>query len=143
MNRMLKVDKKIVGYRIFQIRSNLRMSMSEFAVLIGSKKSTVSSWEHGLCIPKKEMRKILCELANIAEDELLSNKIVPLPCFMNRLTELRERENLTKQGVADLLDVNRVTYSNWEWGKTEPNIVTIIKISKLYGVSIDYLLGVN
>lgn len=63
--------------------------------------------------------------------------------FTDRLTELREKENLSKQGVADLLNVNRVTYSNWEYGKTEPNFVTLAKLAKLFNVSVDYLLGVS
>jgi len=66
-----------------------------------------------------------------------------LATFTDRLTELREKENLSKQGVADLLNVNRVTYSNWEYGKTEPNFVTLAKLAKLFNVSVDYLLGVS
>lgn len=66
-----------------------------------------------------------------------------LATFTDRLTELREKKNLTKQGVADLLAVNRVTYSNWELGKTEPNFVTLAKLAKLFNVSVDYLLGVS
>ena len=34
--------------------------------------------------------------------------------FPKRLKELRQKKGLTQQEIADLLHVNRVTYTNWE-----------------------------
>lgn len=63
--------------------------------------------------------------------------------FTDRLTELREKRGLSKQALADLLEINRVTYSNWELGKSQPNFVSLAQIAKLFGVSTDYLLGLT
>ena len=36
--------------------------------------------------------------------------------FPERLKELRQKKGLTQQEIADLVHVNRVTYTNWEEG---------------------------
>ncbi|WP_195228377.1 helix-turn-helix domain-containing protein [Lactococcus lactis] len=61
--------------------------------------------------------------------------------FAERLTELREKRGLSKQALADLLEINRVTYSNWELGKARPNFETLSMLSDFYNVNIDYLLS--
>ncbi|KSU00160.1 helix-turn-helix domain-containing protein [Lactococcus lactis] len=61
--------------------------------------------------------------------------------FAERLKELREEKKLSKQGLADLLGVNRVTYSNWELGKARPNFEMLNMLSDFYNVNIDYLLS--
>ena len=47
---------------------------------------------------------------------------------------------LTQEQVADELGISRQTMSNWENNKTYPDIVSVIKMSDLYKVSLDYLL---
>lgn len=47
----------------------------------------------------------------------------------------------TQQQVADILNVDRSTYAYYESGKSVPDIETIIKLARLYNISIDFLLG--
>lgn len=42
-----------------------------------------------------------------------------------------------------MMEVNRVTYTNWENGNREPDLSTVIKFSEIFNVSTDYLLGVS
>ncbi|MGX7108297.1 helix-turn-helix transcriptional regulator [Facklamia miroungae] len=56
------------------------------------------------------------------------------------LKEKRKELNLTQQQVADQLNVTRQTLSNWEVGKSFSDIPTLIKISNLYQLSLDYML---
>ena len=60
---------------------------------------------------------------------------------MNRYKELRKRRGLTQLEAAKLLNVDQSTISKWEQDKAIPDIYTLDKISELYNVSIDYLLG--
>ncbi len=63
---------------------------------------------------------------------------------MNRLKELRlENGYKSQQDLAAVLFVNQTAVSQWERGVTIPNNQTLIKLSKMYGVSIDYLLGTS
>ena len=60
-----------------------------------------------------------------------------------RLKTLRLEKNLTQQQLADMLNMNSVTYLRYEKGQREPSIDTLIEIASFYGVSIDYLVGVS
>lgn len=61
-----------------------------------------------------------------------------------RLEYIRGIKGWTKTSVSKRLGLsNTSTYANWEYDYREPNIEMIIKLSKLYGVSSDYLLGIK
>ena len=61
--------------------------------------------------------------------------------FPERLKELRQKKGLTQQEIADLLHVNRVTYTNWEKGKREPNFKNLFLLAEYLETTTDYLLG--
>lgn len=57
-----------------------------------------------------------------------------------RIKNARINAKLTQEQVADTLCVSRQTISNWETGKTYPDIVSVVKMSDLYHISLDFLL---
>lgn len=59
----------------------------------------------------------------------------------NRLKALRKEKNKTQSEIARSLGVAPTTYASWEQGKREPDLTMINKISSLFDVSTDYLLG--
>lgn len=61
--------------------------------------------------------------------------------FSERLYELRIENNLTRAQLALNLNVSIRLISYWENGKRECDFDMLIKISNLFSVSIDYLLG--
>lgn len=58
-----------------------------------------------------------------------------------RLKEFREVRGLTQQEMADKLFISRVSYAQYEIGKYEPSLETLVKISEILNVSLDDLLG--
>lgn len=56
------------------------------------------------------------------------------------LKELREKAGLNKQQVADKLEMPYTTYNNYETDARQVGSETLKKLSKLYDVTIDYLL---
>jgi transcriptional regulator with XRE-family HTH domain len=52
----------------------------------------------------------------------------------SRLKKARERKKLSQQEVAHLLEVSQKTLSNFESGKTVPNILQIAKLGLIYGL---------
>ena len=58
-----------------------------------------------------------------------------------RLKELRKKNKLTQQEVAEKLFITQHGYSNYEIQKVEPNINILCKLADLYNVTIDYLIG--
>lgn len=59
------------------------------------------------------------------------------------LIELRKEKGLTQQKVADYLKIDRSNYSKYELGKLEINVDMLRKLSQLYNVSTDYILGLE
>ena len=57
------------------------------------------------------------------------------------LREIRVNRNLKIQEVSDYLCCLPSVYSRYESGKREPSIDVLLKLSKLYEVSVDYLIG--
>ena len=57
-----------------------------------------------------------------------------------KIKNARIKANLTQEQVAASLGVSRQTISNWETEKTYPDIVSVVKMSDLYQVSLDHLL---
>ena len=58
----------------------------------------------------------------------------------SKIKEARLAANLTQEDVVEHLNVSRQTISNWENEKTYPDIISVVKMSDLYMVSLDYLL---
>lgn len=56
------------------------------------------------------------------------------------IKKARTERELTQEQAAETLLVSRQTISNWETGKSLPDIVSIIKMSELYQTSLDELL---
>lgn len=60
---------------------------------------------------------------------------------MNKVKELRKINNISQQKLASMLNVHQTAISQWETGRTTPDIDTAEKMAKLFNVSLDYLLG--
>lgn len=55
----------------------------------------------------------------------------------------RARNKMSQQYLADYLQVSLKTFSNWMCGKTDIPCSALVRLSKLFKVSTDYLLGLK
>ncbi len=60
-----------------------------------------------------------------------------------KLKELREENGITQSSVAQYLNIKQNTYSQYENEKRQLPIDVLIKLSKFYKVSTDYILGLE
>ena len=60
--------------------------------------------------------------------------------FEEKLIDLRKKNGMSQEELADRLGVSRQAVSRWELGSTLPDAPNLLKLSDLFGVSIDYLL---
>ncbi|WP_322976544.1 helix-turn-helix transcriptional regulator [Clostridium kluyveri] len=58
-----------------------------------------------------------------------------------KLLDLRKKEGLSQEDVADKLGVSRQTVSKWETGQTVPELAKVKLLSQLYNISYDYLIS--
>ncbi len=60
-----------------------------------------------------------------------------------RIRDLREDRDLTQKAVAKALICSQQVYSNYELGQRDVPTDILIKLSRFYGVSVDYILGIS
>ena len=57
--------------------------------------------------------------------------------------KIRLENNLTQKEVARRIGIKQTNISSWENNKTRPEYENLIKLSNIYDVTIDELLGVE
>ena len=60
-----------------------------------------------------------------------------------RIQELRKQQDLSQEALGEKLGVSRQAVSRWEMDGAVPEVDKLIALSKLFGVSINDLLGVD
>jgi len=60
-----------------------------------------------------------------------------------RLNKLRQEQGLTQQELADLFHISNSTISSYETGNRIPDVDFLLKLSKFYNISSDYIIGLS
>jgi transcriptional regulator with XRE-family HTH domain len=60
-----------------------------------------------------------------------------------RLVEQRLALGLSKKKLAEMLNLEQSTYGKYELGKRQPSLEMLQKLSEIFAVSVDYLLGIS
>jgi len=60
-----------------------------------------------------------------------------------RLRDLREDRDLTQKELAAQLNMSQTGYSKYETGENDIPTAVLIALSRFYGVSVDYILGIS
>lgn len=61
----------------------------------------------------------------------------------SRLVELRKKNNLSQEALAEKLGISRQAVSKWERAEASPDTDNLIALAKLYHVSLDELLKIH
>lgn len=56
---------------------------------------------------------------------------------------MRLGAGMTQQQAAELLHMRQQSYARYENGQGEPNLETLVTLTKIFGVTSDYLLGIS
>lgn len=62
---------------------------------------------------------------------------------MNIIKELRLKRGITQSELAELCSVHQTAVSQWEKGRTLPDKQTLVRLSDIFNVSVDLLMGKN
>ncbi len=63
--------------------------------------------------------------------------------FTERLRNLRNRKGLSQDELGKKIGKSREAVAKYEIGKTEPDLNSLSKLAKHFGVSVDYIIGTN
>ena len=61
----------------------------------------------------------------------------------NNIVKLRQQKNMTQRQIAEKLNYTEQTISNWERGKSFPDVESIKALCKIFNCTTDQLLGVS
>ena len=61
--------------------------------------------------------------------------------FNEKLYELRKKEGLSQEELAEKVNVSRQTISKWEMSQSSPEMEKLINLSKIFDISLDELVG--
>ena len=61
--------------------------------------------------------------------------------FSNKLKQIRKQSGLGQQELADILGISKSAVSMYEQGKREPNFDLLLKMTEVFHVSANDLLG--
>ena len=59
----------------------------------------------------------------------------------DKIVKLRKMKGISQEELAEKLNVSRQAISRWEVGSAQPDSANILQLSKLFGVTADYLLN--
>lgn len=62
---------------------------------------------------------------------------------MNTIKQLRKEKGLTQVELAEILNIDQTTISKWELNRATPDTQILIRLSKYFDVSTDFLLGLS
>lgn len=63
--------------------------------------------------------------------------------YSERIKKLRNEKELSQTELGNYLGVSASAVYKWENGKSQPDINSIIKMSKLFGVTTDFIIGAD
>lgn len=64
-----------------------------------------------------------------------------MDALSSKIKTLRKEKKKTQQNIADLLNIRRSTYGEYERGKILPPMDKLKIIADYFGVTVDYLIG--
>ena len=70
-------------------------------------------------------------------------KMLEAEMLYRRIRDLREDNDKTQKELALVLNCSQQVYSNYELGQRDIPTDILIKLSKYYKVSVDYILGIS
>lgn len=141
-----------LGDRLRQIRTDHGLSQGDLAEALGYTKTAISQYELGKRAPSLETLRRMTEFFGVTTDWLLGRDVTLVSGLAykeetsvlgSRIRQLREEGGLTQAELAERLEVDRSTVTAYETGKREPNTAGLRLIASIFGVSVDYLLGVS
>ncbi len=122
----ININKKAVGSRIKQIRTNKGYTLEAFGKLFNVSKSNVLKWEQGQSLPNKERIVNICKIADLTVNELLYGSIDEF--LDNNLVSLLEYQTGNTIPSPEEYSIARLQFKKW----LEDRNITLENIAYIY-----------
>ena len=130
--------------RLKELRKEKKLTQKELAEETDIPYRTLQRWENGESQIKPEKAEKLANFFGVSIAHLLGYEDNDFEkANQNRLKELRKEKALTQADLAELLEVTKLTISNWENGVSSIKSDRLKKLCEIFDVDVPYLLGYN
>jgi transcriptional regulator with XRE-family HTH domain len=134
--------------RLEKLRKGKEFTIKKVAERMEVQPITIKRWEEGIKLPQLQKLATLSDMYDSSISYALgltdikrnneNQEVDP------RLQEIRESYRMARHELAKELGVSSInSVYNWETGKAQMKLDVAIKIANLFGVSLDYLLGLT
>lgn len=134
--------------RLKEYMTEYGLTVTELAKEIKCSRATASSLLNEAHVPSTKTLLALTECFNCSADYLLGltdypklTEFQPAKPFNITLKKFLSESGTTEYRLQQDLDISTSLTYRWLTGKAVPNVNSLIKLRKKYGLSIDYLLG--
>lgn len=130
----ININKKAVGSRIKQIRTNKGYTLESFGKLFGASKSNVQKWETGFTLPNKERLASISKIADMTVNELIYGSISEYleNNFQNLFKQTKiEDVEFDESKLIDKI-LNSIANHNQIQGNTKITINDLDSINRIY-----------
>ncbi len=139
----------IFAERLKELMSEKRLSAPALAKEIGANRTTVSELLRGNYLPSAKHLIAIAEYFNCSADYLLGLKeFSPENVYYQKVKPFKERlrlclkeTHLSEYRLQKDLNISGSLTYNWLHGKTQPTVDSLIKLSRYFGLNVDYILG--
>ena len=133
----------MLGEKIAEQRKKLGLSQEELAEELNISRSTLAGYEAENKKPSYKVLGRMAEYFGVTTDYLLELEGEGNTMLGNRITELRKACDMSQKELGEKLGVSASAIGMYEQGRREPSNAMMIAMEKLFGVTVDYLLGVT
>lgn len=133
----------MLGERIAEQRKKLGLSQEELAEKLNISQKSISKYELGDRKPQYKVLVRMAEYFGVTVDYLLELDGGGNTVLGERIAELRKVCDMSQKELGEKLGVSASAIGMYEQGRREPNNAMMIAMEKLFGVTVDYLLGVT
>ncbi len=133
------------GKKIKEMREQAGITATDLSRRLGWSQSKISKIESGtqkLSLDDAEAiaNAIGIDMVRILKDQIGVRTPISAMTLGDRIKNLRQERGWTQEGVASRIGVFSPQVSGWETGKRAPSPLNTLRLSKLFGVSVDFLI---
>ena len=136
--------------RIVELKEEHDLSNLQFEKICGCKNQSISSWLTKGVYPKLINLMRLSDyfkcsidyILGLTDNKTLTRRENPIP-FLDRISELLVKNNITEYALAKACDFNRSSFVNWRKRNLLPQTECLIGIAEYFNCSVEYLLGLS
>lgn len=133
----------MLGEKIAEQRKKLGLSQEELAEKLNISQKSISKYELGNRKPQYKVLVRMAEYFGVTTDYLLELDGGGNVMLGKRITELRKACDMSQKELGEKLGLSASAIGMYEQGRREPGNAMLIAMEKLFGVTVDYLLGVT